>query len=358
MEMKRTFKYLLIFLVAGTFLFFGSYTCWNLASPQKTCMSCHEIRSSVAVWESSAHRSIACKECHGTALSNGFHSLKEKTKMITSHLRRTEYETDVKMNEEQVLETMGRCVKCHQMEYANWRMSGHSAKYSDIFLNEKHNKTERLNFDCLRCHGMFYKGTIGDLVDPVSQDGPWKLKDPSMSEKPTIPCLACHQVHIEGKPAAAPDYSNPARIFENQPTKIFAVGFFNRPDHDFFQSEFLPKGKILDGEREIKISDDPRQRVCIQCHAPNAWHQTLTSDDRTTTGVHEGLSCLACHSNHSNKADASCKNCHPAISNCGIPVDSMNTTFKDRNSPNNIHFVKCSDCHKKEMKHILKIINK
>ncbi|HXX62253.1 MAG TPA: cytochrome c3 family protein, partial [Bacteroidota bacterium] len=76
-------------------------------------------------------------------------------------------------------------------------------------------------------------------------------------------------------------------------------------------------------------------------------HEAGTSDDRTPRGVHEGISCLACHENHSNASRSSCQNCHPAISNCQRDVTTMNTTFFDRKSPHNIHFVRCIDCHTK-----------
>jgi hypothetical protein len=64
--------------------------------------------------------------------------------------------------------------------------------------------------------------------------------------------------------------------------------------------------------------------------------------------VHEGLSCGACHAPHSNDASGSCANCHPQLSNCGLAVDTMETTFADPDSPNNIHFVACIDCHERE----------
>ena len=86
-------------------------------------------------------------------------------------------------------------------------------------------------------------------------------------------------------------------------------------------------------------------RNCIQCHAPGASHQAGTSDDRTPRGVHEGLSCLDCHETHSNDARNSCNNCHPAVSNCNQDVTKMNTSYFDPNSPNNIHWVDCIDCH-------------
>jgi hypothetical protein len=43
----------------------------------------------------------------------------------------------------------------------------------------------------------------------------------------------------------------------------------------------------------------------------------------------------------------SCANCHPRLSNCGLDVEKMDTTFLKKESTHNIHFVKCVDCHAK-----------
>ncbi len=160
--------FLFILVISG-----GGYTYWNAANPDKTCASCHEISPAHQSWASSAHRDISCFKCHGTALGNGWHSLTEKANMVFAHAKSAPYHDDIRMTEDQVLETMLRCKNCHENEYSNWLASGHSASYSDIFLDEKHNSTEQLNFDCLRCHGMFYAGTTNDLVDPISIEGPW-----------------------------------------------------------------------------------------------------------------------------------------------------------------------------------------
>ena len=64
---------------------------------------------------------------------------------------------------------------------------------------------------------------------------------------------------------------------------------------------------------------------------------------------------MACHETHSNNTKNSCKTCHPAISNCKIDVTKMNTSYADAKSPNNIHFVGCTDCHKAEK--LKKLIN-
>jgi hypothetical protein len=102
---------------------------------------------------------------------------------------------------------------------------------------------------------------------------------------------------------------------------------------------------MLDGTRPVSVSPDARQAICYQCHAPDHTFQTGSGDDRTCVGVHEGLSCQACHGGHDLNARASCAQCHPRLSNCGLAVEQMDTTFKSTASRHNIHFVKCADCH-------------
>ena len=115
----------------------------------------------------------------------------------------------------------------------------------------------------------------------------------------------------------------------------------------YFPVLLLISPKVNYQSVSVKISQDPDQSLCLQCHSPNAFNMSGTDDDRTPRGVHEGISCLACHDSHSNSTLASCKNCHPAISNCKLDVEKMNTTYKDQTSKNNIHFVACIDCHSK-----------
>ena len=58
-------------------------------------------------------------------------------------------------------------------------------------------------------------------------------------------------------------------------------------------------------------------------------------------GVHEGLSCLACHENHGAEDSRIVCQLPSQLSNCGLDVETMDTTFKSIKSPHNIHFVKC-----------------
>lgn len=322
------------------------YAGWNAANPKKSCASCHEISPSHETWSASAHREISCLKCHGTALENGWHSFSEKAKMVVSHVQNKPRPDEIRLSENQVLETMKRCKGCHENEYSNWLAGGHSARYSDIFLDEKHNTTEQLNFDCLRCHGMFYEGNILDLVEPISIEGPWKMKDPTRTNLPTIPCLACHQIHSPGTVAQRPDYSNPNFVFYGRKMDNNSIGLYNRHEKMHFDLANLPTPVMLNGQDTVQTPADPVYRLCVQCHAPSVWHRAGEGDDRTPTGVHEGISCRACHEAHSNYQRNSCDKCHPGKSkNCKLDVKTMNTTYFSPSSENDIHSVACKDCH-------------
>lgn len=328
-------------------LFLGaSYTWWNTATPDKTCARCHEIHSSHSSWTSSAHSEISCLKCHGTALENGFKSLSEKSRMVVRHFLNKPDPDDIRLSEEQILGTMERCRSCHQGEYAGWLAGGHSATYADIMLDETHNTAEQLNFDCLRCHGMFYEGTILDLVEPISKQGPWRMKDEKMAGKATIPCMACHMIHSKGEPAQRPDYSTPENVFYRRMRGNNALGFYFRHEKTHFTPDDLPKPVILSGKDTVQTPADPVYRLCVQCHAPSVWHQAGSSDDHTPAGVHEGISCMACHEPHSNYQKNSCDKCHAGKSkNCRLDVRTMNTTYFSPSSKNDVHTVACTDCH-------------
>jgi RNase P subunit RPR2 len=126
-----------------------------------------------------------------------------------------------------------------------------------------------------------------------------------------------------------------------------SLALFDRRQLDYVAVSRLPLPAMRDGERAIRISPDIRQALCYQCHAPLATAEVDSGDDRTAIGVHEGLSCFACHQGHGQRTRASCATCHPQLSNCGLDVETMDTTFKSSKSPHNVHFVKCMDCHTK-----------
>ncbi len=308
------------------------------------CASCHEIWQPYSDWHSSSHRNVKCSECHGDVftLDAGFHL--NNMRRVFIHLRGKAPESP-KLRAADVFKMVNRCEKCHQSEFADWQASAHSATYQRIFLDADHNRREVLMDDCLRCHGMHFQGPMRDLVTPLNTTGPWQLRNAALAAQPAIPCLTCHQIHHEGLPLRKPASGEEKPPSTQQEINRPSLGLFDRRELRYIPVAELPLPKMLDEDREIKISPDQRQALCYQCHAPLPTSQIRSGDDRTPIGVHEGLSCLSCHAKHGMQTRASCTTCHPRLSNCGLDIEKMDTTFKDKNSLHNIHFVKCQDCH-------------
>jgi hypothetical protein len=310
-----------------------------------SCARCHEIRENYDSWHASSHRGVKCGACHGeiTTPDPGFHL--GNLRRLVQHVRYG-FTEPVRLRSQDISPMMERCRACHQQEFAQWQSGGHSASYSRVFLDDKHNHQRALMDDCLRCHGMHFEGGIRELVTPLDSKGPWRLLQPELASRPAIPCLGCHQMHREGElmGKAAPSTPKPSARAE-----LFrpSLALFDRREQRHFSVGLLPQPAMRDGARPVKISPDPRQSLCYQCHAPLASAEVGSGDDRTPVGVHEGLSCLACHQKHGEQTRASCSTCHPRLSNCGLDVEKMDTTFVDTKSMHNIHFVKCVDCHPK-----------
>jgi hypothetical protein len=344
MSSKRFRTLLLIALLAVVLILPGGSLYYEY-SQGKACARCHEIWQPYTDWHASAHRNVPCSACHGDVftLDAGFHL--NNIRRLVSHLRGNLPE-HVRLRTKDALQVSGRCRNCHEGEYAGWAASSHSATYAEIFLDKKHNRQQHLMDDCLRCHGMHFEGGIRDLVTPINTTGPWRLSKPELAGRPVILCLTCHQMHREGPTlsrAAVKAVNASAREEINRPS----LALFDRRELDHVPVESLSLPQMRQAARAVKISPDTRQALCYQCHAPLASLEVGSGDDRTPVGVHEGLSCLACHEKHGQTTRASCSTCHPQLSNCGLDVEKMDTTFRSTTSPHNIHFVKCTDCHTK-----------
>ena len=311
-----------VFLIASGV---GGMAWFHFGNPAKTCASCHEMADVHSAWSESSHRTLHCRNCHGGSLTLDAHALHAHLNRVVQHFRASP-DQPIRLREEQVLAMQEACRGCHPQSFADWQASRHSAPYARMFLNASHNESQQLAPECLRCHGMFFDGHIEDLVTPIATKGPWAMKNRAKATQPVIPCLACHQNHT------------PAAGFRS-------AQLYVRHERSSISADRLPLVAVTQGDRPVKASSDPRQRLCAQCHTPNAFRRLGSSMDRTPAGVHEGLSCLDCHSSHSNSAKASCAACHPAQSHCGLNVEKMDTTFLSLGSKHNIHFVACGDCH-------------
>jgi hypothetical protein len=316
-------------LYGATFLLLGAVGglgYYHFGDPQHTCSSCHEMTAVHSDWSQSAHRTLHCRNCHGGALTLDVHALQAHADRVVRHFTDAP-EAPVRLKEEHVLGLHESCQRCHPQAYADWQSSRHATTYARIFLDPDQNRVSPPANDCFRCHGMFFEGDIGELVAaPAAGAEAWSFRDPAKADQPAIPCLACHQVHV------------PAGVTQ-------LASLYDHREKTHYPADRLPVARIHQGERAVRVSRDPRQRLCVHCHAPLAGHHLGTADDRTPAGVHEGLSCRDCHWGHDTSAKASCSACHPADSHCGLDVRKMDTTFLSADSKHNIHTVACLDCH-------------
>lgn len=346
--MKRVLKRGAI--AAGSLLLLGlggvfAASAYYSSESGRGCASCHEMQSFVIKEHDSPHRAMGCSDCHTASLST-------KLRHTWVHLTHRWPET-IRLREVDVVETVGNCRKCHRQEFASWQAGPHSVTYSGIFTHPRPDSPLPVMEDCLRCHGMYFGGSIRDLVKPQKTAGPWHLARAGRGNDPAIPCESCHWIHREGEPESRPA----ERISLAGAAVPVSLAYFDRREEMHFSAAGLALPQLYDGPRPLQVSQDPRQGICYQCHAPrapgagsdaaiNSWGlQAGSGDDRTPKGVHEGLSCFACHIGHNQSARASCKTCHPQMSHCGIDVEKMDTSFSSAASPHNIHWVKCTDCH-------------
>ena len=164
--------------------------------------------------------------------------------------------------------------------------------------------------DCLRCHGMHFNGAIRDLVQPHEHQGPWHLIRAGLRRS------AGHS--LPGLPPGSPRRragsqarmrASPWRASRSHDS----LAFFDRREACILPRLRCPFRSCTMAPALVKISQDPRQAICYQCHAPrqpeagtpaavNGWGpQVGSGDDRTPMGVHEGLSCVSCHAGHNRK---------------------------------------------------------
>jgi Cytochrome c554 and c-prime len=321
----------LVLVLPGARVYYGS-------TGGTACTRCHEIEPDYNAWDASSHRGIQCGECHTSSSLNNL-------KRLYSHAR-GDVPEQVHLRNSDLPAMMERCRSCHRQEFADWQSGPHSSTYARIFLDKKHNARTPLMDDCLRCHGMHFEGGVRDLVTPVNTAGPWTMLKADLQARPAIPCLACHQMHRQGpqlqKAGEDGKVAGPRQEI-NRPS----LALYDRRTQAHVAVARLSLPVMREGERRVKMSPDQRQALCYQCHAAEASAEVGTGDDRTGVGIHEGISCLACHQKHGQQTRASCANCHPRLSNCGLDVEKMDTTFSKAESRHNIHRVKCVDCHTK-----------
>jgi hypothetical protein len=294
-------------------------------------------------WAHSTHRDVGCASCHGLSFSADVRMHVKNLQRLWLHAR-GEAPAQIRIRHQDVAPLVERCGACHRQEYASWRAGPHGVTYAAIFLDREHNAAQQLMDDCLRCHGMHFEGGVGDLVAPLDRTGPWRFVRAGDAVEAAVPCLTCHAVHAPGEPLGVRE----DRARAAGPTQEIArpsLAFYDRRALGHVAIARLPLPAMHDRGRAVRTSPDRRQALCYQCHAPRAEMQVFSGDDRTPVGVHEGLGCLTCHAAHGQDTRASCAGCHPQLSNCGLDVETMDTTFRSAESRHDVHRVACADCH-------------
>ena len=332
------------FVAIATVLMVPGASLYYESGAGKGCTSCHEMQTVYQQWHTSSHRGVGCEKCHGGALTLDVSFHWNNARRVYQHVR-DDLPERIGFGNNYVQAMTAECQTCHRQEYAAWQSGAHSATYARIFLDKKHNTANMLMDDCLRCHGMHFERGINDLVTPVNRAGPWTLKAKEMENRPSMPCLTCHEVHREGQPLQKSTIDGRKPGPKQEITRP-SLAFFDRRSGQYVPLAMLPMPAMRQANRVVRMSPDHRQALCYQCHAPTAGMQVGSGDDRTGIGVHEGISCLSCHSQHGQQTRASCTTCHPKMSNCGLDVEKMDTTFLSSESRHNIHWVKCADCHR------------
>jgi hypothetical protein len=327
-----------VLALAGTSAYYGG-------GDGAGCARCHEIRPMVDAWAASTHRGVACASCHGRSLSADLRMQLKSAGRAWLHWR-GQVPEQIHLRHADVPQMVERCGSCHRQERADWETGPHGVPYAALFLNPEHNARQQLMDDCLRCHAMHFEGGIGALVTPIDRQGPWEFVNAEVAGLPAIPCLTCHRMHGRGDPLG-PRTARGLLTGREQEIVRPSVAFYDRRSFEHVSVSELPLPAMSERGRLVRTSPDPRQALCYQCHAPRAGNEVFSGDDRTPTGVHEGLSCLACHQGHGQTTRASCAGCHPRLSNCGRDVETMDTTFFSAESGHDVHRVACLDCHPK-----------
>ena len=90
-----------------------------------------------------------------------------------------------------------QCRNCHRQEFAAWQSGPHSANYTRIFLEKKHNAENMLIDDCLRCHGDTSKAALPAWCPGESNGTVAAWRNPDLPTRPR--CRAWRAIRCTGR---------------------------------------------------------------------------------------------------------------------------------------------------------------
>ena len=116
---------------------------------------------------------------------------------------------------------------------------------------------------------MYYNRSIDDLVEPISTEGPWSLREKEKADVPVIPCLSCHPIHMENEPLEHPaSMDDPAGIFYERGERQMLTGFYLRSDKMHLRADQLRGDRKAVGRfirvLEFRFTDDLQEGLWIE----------------------------------------------------------------------------------------------
>ena len=310
------------------------------SSSGRGCSRCHEIGDQYRAWTGSAHRGVKCDTCHDS-------SVMTNVRRVVAHVR-DQVPEQPRLKGNDVFAMVERCRSCHQEEFAAWQAGPHRITYSEVFLDKKHNTGTRLRrrLPALPRHALPGEHRATGWARSIGR-GRGKLVDESVAQRPAIPCLTCHSIHREGSPLH--------RAKEGRPCPGSAPGdgaSVARPvrspraagPYRWLRCRCLSPLRARASYGSVQIPD---RRSAI-----NATHRSRPAKSARATTTPQWVStrgsvAWSAISVTSRPRRHPVSTCHPKLSNCGLDVEKMDTTFLNPDSRHNIHTVKCADCHPK-----------
>ena len=268
------------------------------------CASCHEMAQYVSAVHASPHRTatawIATKRASPPSCA------------ISAYISPATPPEAIRLRDVDVFAMTTQLPECHQHEYASWHAGPHSATYSaDLHQSRAQHRTPpdgRLLFAATACT------STGPSAISCS-----RRTRRSVAHHPRRICRRAHHA-LHGLPPDAPrrrgaspsrltrisvaarPFDRFARILRSSRTDAFRRSVCSRSRNS---SDGAAPGKDQSRSAPGTLLPVPRTAPArSRSHAAtNHWGpQVGSGDDRTPMGVHEGISCLACHNGHNESA--------------------------------------------------------
>jgi hypothetical protein len=221
------------------------------------------------------------------------------------------------------------CRGCHADEHARWAASKHAAGAATALLNPRHNAAEMLSDECLRCHAPLQAATraIGDFVQPLDRKGPWRLVEAGVPSWQGVHCKACHDpASTAAGKLAAFDPARRAHVPVKDSTALC-------------QRCHSASDGAGDGRGSF-----PTTLGCAGCHPDG-----IPPPRDPEGSVHHRIACATCHFPRGAEmglaARGSCVQCHPWPDDMHKDVTALDTTYRSKESRNDIHAIRCGSCH-------------